>query len=68
MRTFVVASGVWLLRFGYMIWGMTTGGLGSTHGMSGPFDIVWAFATYLLPLMCSSFTCALNAVRRSPNQ
>lgn len=50
MRTFIVASGVWFMRLGYMVWGISTGGLGIARGMSGPFDIVWGFATYLLPL------------------
>ena len=50
MRTFIVASGVWFMRLGYMVWGITTGGLGISRGMSGPFDVVWGFATYLLPL------------------
>jgi hypothetical protein len=50
LRTFVVASGVWFMRVGYMAWGLVTGGAGIEQGMSGPFDLVWAFATYLLPL------------------
>lgn len=50
LRTFIAASAVWFLRLGYMVWGLTTGGLGSTMGMSGPFDVFWGFASYLLPL------------------
>lgn len=50
LRTFIVASGVWFMRVGYMVWGISTGGIGSSEGMSGPFDLIWAFATYLLPL------------------
>lgn len=50
LRTFAVASGVWLMRVGYITWGMTTGGLGIAKGMTGPFDTIWAFATHLLPL------------------
>ena len=50
LRTFIVASGVWLMRVGYMAWAVLTGGTGISQGMSGPFDLFWAFATYLLPL------------------
>lgn len=50
LRTFMVASGVWFMRVGYMAWGIATGGAGIGQGMSGPFDLVWSFATYLLPL------------------
>jgi hypothetical protein len=50
LRTFIVASGVWFMRVGYIAWGLTTGGAGIADGMSGPFDVVWGFATYLLPL------------------
>jgi hypothetical protein len=50
LRAFVVASGVWFMRVGYMAWGITTGGAGIGKGMSGPFDLIWGFATYLLPL------------------
>lgn len=51
LRTFIVASGVWLMRVGYMVWGLATGGVGIGPKMSGPFDLTWAFATYLLPLV-----------------
>ena len=50
LRTFIVASGVWFIRIGYMVWGMATGGAGSGPAMSGPFDIFWAFGAHLLPL------------------
>jgi hypothetical protein len=50
LRCFVAASGVWLMRVGYMAWGIATGGAGIATGMAGPFDLVWGFATYLLPL------------------
>jgi hypothetical protein len=50
LRTFVVASGVWFMRLGYFIWGVSTGGAGIGDSMDGPFDLVWAFATHLLPL------------------
>ena len=50
LRTFIVASGVWTMRIGYIAWGALTGGAGIARGMSGPFDLFWAFATHLLPL------------------
>jgi hypothetical protein len=50
LRTFIVASGVWFMRIGYITWAVLTGGAGITAGMSGPFDLFWAFATHLLPL------------------
>lgn len=50
LRTFIVASGVWFMRIGYIVWGITTGGAGIGKGLSGPFDQIWAFATHLLPL------------------
>ena len=50
LRTFIVASGVWFMRVGYMIWAVGTGGLGIGGAMDGPFDRFWGFATYLLPL------------------
>ncbi len=50
LRTFMVASGVWFMRVGYIGWGLTTGGIGIGNSMNGPFDLFWAFATHLLPL------------------
>lgn len=50
LRTFIVASGVWFMRVGYIAWGMATGGVGIGPRMAGPFDLFWAFGTHLLPL------------------
>ncbi len=50
LRCFVAASGVWFMRVGYAAWALTTGGAGIGPRLSGPFDLVWAFATHLLPL------------------
>lgn len=50
LRTFIAASGVWFMRVGYMAWALTTGGAGVGPKMAGPFDLIWAFATYLFPL------------------
>ncbi len=51
LRTFMVANAVWMLRVGYMFWGLTAGGVGTAKGMSGPFDAFWIFGCYLLPLL-----------------
>jgi hypothetical protein len=64
LRSFIVASGVWFMRVGYIAWGLTTGGAGIARGMSGPFDLVWGFATYLLPL--AVLELYLRAERGSP--
>ena len=64
LRTFVVASGVWTMRVGYITWGILTGGLGIAKGMSGPFDLFWAFGTYLLPL--AVLELYLRAERANP--
>lgn len=50
LRTFIVASGVWFMRVGYIAWALPTHGAGIAKGMSGPFDLFWGWATYLLPL------------------
>jgi hypothetical protein len=50
MRLFVLVSGVWFMRVGYMAWGMTTGGAGIGEAMGGPFDYFLAFGCYLVPL------------------
>ena len=64
LRTFIVASGVWFMRLGYVVWGVLTGGAGIERGLSGPFDLVWAFATHLLPL--AVLELYLRAERGSP--
>jgi hypothetical protein len=50
LRTFVVASGVWFMRVGYMVWALATGGAGIGKAMDGPFDLFWIFGAHLLPL------------------
>ena len=50
LRCFILCSGVWFMRIGYVGWGASTGGLGIAKGMSGPFDLIWGFGCYLLPL------------------
>lgn len=50
MRTFILLSGVWFTRLGYMAWAISTGGIGISRTMDGPFDVFIAFGSYLLPL------------------
>ncbi|NND32280.1 MAG: DUF2306 domain-containing protein [Saprospiraceae bacterium] len=52
LRTFIVANGVWFFRVGLMAWYIINQGpAGSTEKLDGPFDMVWAFANFLLPLI-----------------
>ncbi|WP_420432063.1 DUF2306 domain-containing protein [Hyphobacterium sp.] len=50
MRTFILLSGVWFTRLGYMAWAILTGGAGMSRTLDGPFDAFIAFGSYLLPL------------------
>lgn len=50
MRLFVVVSGVWFTRLGYMAWAILTGGAGMSRSLDGPFDMFIAFGSYLVPL------------------
>jgi hypothetical protein len=51
LRTFMVASGVWFMRVGYMAWLiLNQGPAGITETSDGPFDLFWSFASFLLPL------------------
>jgi uncharacterized membrane protein len=51
LRTFIVASGVWFMRLGYIAWFIINQGpVGVTKKMDGPFDLFWAFGCYLVPL------------------
>jgi Predicted membrane protein (DUF2306) len=51
LRTFVVASGVWFMRVGYMAWLIVNQGpVGITEKSDGAFDLFWTFASFLLPL------------------
>ena len=52
LRTFVLASGVWFMRLGYMAWIIINHGpVGIGQKGDGPFDIVWQFGSFLLPLL-----------------
>lgn len=51
LRLFMVANGVWFYRLGFMAWIiLNQGPRGSTPALDGPFDIAWAFGSFLLPL------------------
>ncbi|WP_421786345.1 DUF2306 domain-containing protein [Hyphobacterium sp.] len=50
MRTFILLSGVWFTRLGYMAWAILTGGAGMSRSLDGPFDLFIAFGSYLVPL------------------
>ena len=51
LRAFMVVNGVWFFRVGFMAWILfNQGPLWSTDNLDGPFDLVWGFSSYLLPL------------------
>lgn len=51
LRLFLLVSGVWVQRVGYMAWIILNGGpVGIGPRMDGPFDIAWGFGQFLLPL------------------
>lgn len=50
LRLFVSASGVWFTRVFYMAWALPTGGAGIEPDLTGPFDLVVAYASFLVPL------------------
>jgi len=50
LRTFILANGVWFQRLGYMAWSILARGAGIGDHLDGPFDIVWGFGCYLIPL------------------
>ncbi len=51
LRTFLVVSGVWFLRVGFMAWIILNRGLALSAGdFDGPFEKFWVFGSFLLPL------------------
>lgn len=50
LRLFIAANAVWFMRLGYVIWGISTGGMGIGDAMNGPFDLFLAFGNSLVPL------------------
>ena len=51
IRAFLLVSGVWMLRLGLMGWILVNQGpRGNTAQLDGPFDVVWVFGCYLVPL------------------
>ena len=55
IRTFVVVSGVWFFRIGFGTWFLVTGftAPGVTADLSGWFDRILYFGSYLIPLLIS---------------
>lgn len=51
IRAFLLVSGVWTLRLGMMAWIiLNQGPRGMTPRLDGPFDSMWVFGCYLVPL------------------
>jgi nitroreductase len=51
IRAFLLVGGVWMLRLGLMGWILVNQGPnGNTAQLDGPFDVVWVFGCYLVPL------------------
>lgn len=64
MRTFLLASGVWFQRIGYMAWiVINQGAPGIGDKMDGPFDIFIGFAVYLIPLGVYELYCAAKKTK-----
>ncbi len=53
VRLFLVVNGVWFQRIGYVAWMiLARGPVGIGKHMDGPFDILWGYGEFLLPLLC----------------
>jgi hypothetical protein len=51
LRLFLVVSGVWFMRIGYMSWLIVNQApVGMEDNLDGPFDTFIVFASYLIPL------------------
>jgi len=51
LRAFIAVNGVWFFRVGFMAWiVINQEAKWSTENLDGPFDLVWAYGNYLLPL------------------
>ena len=51
LRLFLLCSGVWFQRVGYMAWIILNGApVGIGPRMDGAFDIAWGFGQFILPL------------------
>lgn len=52
LRLFLLSSGVWFQRVGYMAWIILNGApVGIGDRMDGPFDLIWGFGQFVLPLI-----------------
>ncbi len=51
LRLFVLMSGVWFFRIGFILWMvLNQGPVGHLDNFQGPFDIFISFGSYLIPL------------------
>lgn len=51
LRTFILVSGVWFFRIGFMFWVLANRGpVGVGEDFDGPFVRFWAYGCYLVPL------------------
>jgi hypothetical protein len=65
IRTFLLVSGVWMLRLGLMAWVLVNQGpRGNTERLDGPFDLFCVFGCYLVPLAVAELY--VRAVRGGP--
>lgn len=52
LRTFLLVSGVWFFRIGFMFWVLANQGpVGIGEDFDGPFVRFWAYGCYLVPLI-----------------
>lgn len=67
LRAFIVVSGVWFFRVGFMAWIMINQeAKWSTPNLDGPFDLIWSYANYLLPLaILELYLLALKRQKKS---
>lgn len=66
LRLFLLSSGVWFQRVGYMAWIILNGGpVGIGPAMDGPFDIAWGFGQFVLPLAVLELYLSARRARSS---
>ncbi len=68
LRLFLVSSGVWFARVGFMMWMVLTGGIGlDLETMTGPFMHVVVFGQYILPLAVAELYFLAKRSRSNKN-
>ncbi len=50
LRLFYAVSGFLFGRLGFQVWIFLSGGWGHTPSYTGPFDVLWGFGMYVVPL------------------